>query len=144
VQTQHTSHLSPDAHSFLPLPFATSVIMRWISLLLPLALPFGTLAAKKSASDSLYDQFHAQALSSTPIQLNDASYTKLTAASRDFTSAILLTAMSSRFGCEMCRDFQPEWELLAKSWTKGDKRDESRLIFGTLDFTDGRDTFISV
>ncbi|KAH8671149.1 hypothetical protein BX600DRAFT_458429 [Xylariales sp. PMI_506] len=52
--------------------------------------------------------------------------------------------MDSRFGCTLCREFQPEWELLAKSWTKGDKKGESRLIFGTLDFNDGRETFVSL
>jgi oligosaccharyltransferase complex subunit gamma len=44
----------------------------------------------------------------------------------------------------LCREFQPEWELLAKSWTKGDKKSESRLVYGTLDFTDGKATFQGV
>lgn len=57
---------------------------------------------------------------------------------------MLLTALEARFGCQLCRDFQPEWELLAKSWTKADKKGESRLVYGTLDFTDGKGTFQSL
>jgi oligosaccharyltransferase complex subunit gamma len=34
--------------------------------------------------------------------------------------------------------------LLAKSWTRGDKKGESRLVYGTLDFVDGKGTFQSV
>lgn len=44
----------------------------------------------------------------------------------------------------MCHEFQPEWDLLVKSWTKGDKRGDSKLVFGTLDFLDGKGTFQSV
>ncbi|KAK9418641.1 putative OST3/OST6 family protein [Seiridium unicorne] len=119
--------------------------MRWLSLLLSAALPFGALAAKKSASVDRFDEFHTKATSSyAPAKLDDKSYKKLTSAPRDFTAAVLLTAMDSRFGCQLCREFQPEWDVLAKSWTKGDKKGESRLVFGTLDFADGRDTFVSL
>lgn len=58
--------------------------------------------------------------------------------------AVLLTALETRFGCQLCQEFAPEWEVLGRSWTRGDKAGESRLIFGTLDFADGRETFISV
>ncbi|KAI1845128.1 hypothetical protein JX265_002787 [Neoarthrinium moseri] len=121
--------------------------MRWLPLLLSLALPFGSLAAKKSASAAVdrFDEWHSKAVSSvTPIKLDDKSYKSLTSAPRDYTVAVLLTAMATRFGCQLCREFQPEWELLGKTWTKGDKKGESRLVFGTLDFADGRDTFVSL
>jgi oligosaccharyltransferase complex subunit gamma len=119
--------------------------MRWLPILLSLALPFGSYAAKKSASVDQFEEFHSKAVSSyAPIKLDDKSYKKLTTAPRDYTAAVLLTAMDNRFGCQLCREFQPEWDILAKSWTKGDKKGESRLVFGTLDFADGRDTFVSV
>jgi oligosaccharyltransferase complex subunit gamma len=117
--------------------------MRWVSILLSLALPFGAVAAKKSSADR-FEKFHAQALSSSPAKLADKTYNDLTSIPRDYSVAVLLTAMDSRYGCKLCHEFQPEWELLAKSWTKGDKKGDSRLIFGTLDFADGRDTFLSV
>lgn len=106
-------------------------------------LPALALAAK-SPSANKFDEFHTKSLSSTPLKLADTSYDKLTSGPRDYSVVVLLTALEARFGCQMCRDFQPDWELLAKSWTRGDKKGESRLIYGTLDFADGRNTFQSV
>lgn len=106
-------------------------------------LPIVALAAKRQAIDR-FQQFHTKALSSAPLKLEDSSYGQLTAAPRDYSIAVLLTAMESKFGCQLCREFQPEWDLLSKSWTKGDKQGESRLLFGTLDFSDGKGTFQSV
>ncbi|KAI6082566.1 hypothetical protein F4821DRAFT_246767 [Hypoxylon rubiginosum] len=118
--------------------------MRWFPLLLSFALPFGSLAAKKSSTVDRFDEFHAKSQASSPLKLADASYKKLTSAPRDYSIAVLLTALDARFGCQLCTDFQPEWDILGKSWAKGDKKGESRLIFGTLDFSNGRDTFISL
>jgi len=106
-------------------------------------LPAATIAAKKPAVDK-FQQFHSKALSSSPLKLDDSIYGQLTSAPRDYSVAVLLTALESRFGCQLCREFQPEWDLLSKSWTKGDKKGESRLVFGTLDFTDGKNTFQSL
>lgn len=117
--------------------------MRFLKGLILSLLPAAALAAKKPAADK-FEQFHTKALSSTPLKLDDSVYAKLTAAPRDYSVAVLLTALESRFGCAMCREFQPEWDLLSKTWTKGDKQGESRLVYGTLDFSDGRNTFQSV
>lgn len=106
-------------------------------------LPLATLGAKKPAGDN-FDHFHTKALASTPVKLDDAKYDRLTSTPRNYSAVILLTALEPRFGCQLCREFQPEWDLLSKSWTKGDKKGESRLIYGTLDFTDGKNTFQSV
>lgn len=118
--------------------------MRWFPLLLSFALPFGSLAAKKSSTADRFSEFHAKSQASSPLKLADSSYKKLTSAPRDYSVAVLLTALDARFGCQLCTDFQPEWDVLGKSWAKGDKNGVSRLIFGTLDFSNGRDTFISV
>ncbi|KAI1345058.1 OST3/OST6 family protein [Xylariaceae sp. FL0016] len=118
--------------------------MRWLPVLFSLALPFGSLAAKKASTVDKFTDFHTKALTSSPVKLADASYRKLTSAPRDYSVAVLLTALDSRYGCELCANFQPEWDVLSKSWIKGDKNGDSRLIFGTLDFTDGRDTFLSL
>lgn len=118
--------------------------MRFIKSLLSAALLMaGAMAAKKS-SEERFNSFHAKALASSPVKLSDVSYKTLTEAPRDYSVSVLLTAMDPRYGCHLCREFQPEWDLLAKSWTKGDKKGESRVIFGTLDFTNGRDTFLSL
>lgn len=102
-----------------------------------------SLAAKKAPTDR-FQGFHSQSLATSPLKLADSSYDKLTKGPRDYSVAVLLTALEPRFGCVMCREFQPEWDLLANSWVNGDKKGESRLIFGTLDFLDGKDTFQSV
>ncbi|CAL3971350.1 hypothetical protein PZA11_007859 [Diplocarpon coronariae] len=106
-------------------------------------LPFAALAAKKPAADR-FQQYHTKALSSTPLKLDDNLYGKLTSAPRDYSAVVLLNAMDPRFGCQLCREFQPEWDLLSKSWIKGDKKGESRLIYGTLDFNDGKNVFQSL
>jgi oligosaccharyltransferase complex subunit gamma len=117
--------------------------MRLFKALTLSLLPLGAFAAKKTPADK-FEQFHSKALSSAPVKLDDSTYGQLTSTPRDYSVAVLLTAMEARFGCQLCRDFQPEWDLLAKSWTKGDKKGESRLVYGTLDFLDGKGTFQSV
>ncbi|EKD13770.1 uncharacterized protein L3040_005613 [Drepanopeziza brunnea f. sp. 'multigermtubi'] len=118
--------------------------MHFLKGLVVSLLPFTALAAEKPATADRFQQYHAKALSSTPLKLDDAQYAKLTSAPRDYSVVILLTALDARFGCQMCREFQPHWELLSKSWTTGDKTGESRLVYGTLDFIDGKTTFQSL
>jgi oligosaccharyltransferase complex subunit gamma len=117
--------------------------MHFLKGLLVSLLPFTALAAKKPTVDK-FTQFHTKALSSAPLKLDDSIYNQLTGGGRDYSVAVLLTALENKFGCQLCREFQPEWDLLGKSWTKGDKKGESRLIYGTLDFSEGRGTFQSV
>jgi oligosaccharyltransferase complex subunit gamma len=118
--------------------------MRWLQSFFSLALlATGSLAAKQTPAER-FTEFHAKSLSSAPVKLVDRTYKSLTGTPRDYTVAVLLTALESRFGCQLCREFQPEWDLLARSWIKGDKQGASRLVFGTLDFSDGRDVFLSV
>ncbi|PNY27751.1 Magnesium transporter protein 1 [Tolypocladium capitatum] len=107
------------------------------------ALVAGVLAAQTPAADR-FNLFRRMGQSSPTIQLNSESYKQLTATPRDYSAAVLLTAVAPRFGCHLCRSFQPEWDLVGRSWTKGDKKAESRLIFGTLDFGDSRDIFLSL
>lgn len=121
--------------------------MRWLSFLASSLLCVGTLAAKKKADAGVdaFQGFHSKQLSGAPIKLDDVSYKKLVAgAPRDYSSAVLLTAMDARYACQLCREFQPEYDLLARSWTKGDKAGESRMVFSVLDFNDGRETFMSL
>lgn len=116
--------------------------MRLLKLLAVSILSLGVFAAKRPKADRFAD-FHAQSLTA-PVKLNDKSYGELTKAPRDYAVAVLLTALEPRFGCQLCREFQPEWDLLARAWAKGDKAGDSRLVFGTLDFLDGKQTFQSV
>ncbi|KAG9251715.1 OST3/OST6 family protein [Emericellopsis atlantica] len=113
------------------------------SLLSATLLIAGALAAKKSPTER-FSEYHTKALSSSPLKLSETSYKSLTSTPRDYSVVVLLTALENRFGCQLCRDFQPEYDLLGKGWVKGDKKAESRLLFGTLDFVDGRDVFVSL
>lgn len=116
--------------------------MRLIASLL-LTLFHFYLVAKKTAGGT-FEAYHAKSQSSASLRLDDVSYDELTAAPRNHSIVVLLTALEARFGCQLCRDFQPEWDLLGKSWAKGDGNGESRILLGTLDFTDGKGTFQKV
>ncbi|KAK5169082.1 oligosaccharyl transferase subunit ost3/OST6 [Saxophila tyrrhenica] len=118
--------------------------MRLLQTLTAAILPLTAFAARKSTGDRFNDYHSKQVSSLAPIKLDDVTYNEMTKAPRDYAVAVLLTALDPRFGCSLCHEFQPEWDLLAKSWTKGDKQGESRLVYGTLDFTDGKQTFQSV
>lgn len=102
-----------------------------------------TTTAKPKSADKFKD-FHTRSLSSTPLRLDDNTYDDLTTSPRNYTAVVLLTALDARFGCQLCKDFQPEWELLSKSWTKGDRRGDSRTLYAQLDFADGKETFQKV
>lgn len=118
--------------------------MKLLQLLTASLLPFTALAAKKSSGDR-FQTYHSKQLSNAgPVKLDDKAYNELTKTPRDYSVAVLLTALEARFGCQLCNEIQPEWDLLAKQWTKGDKQGEGRLVFGTLDFVDGKGTFQSV
>ena len=119
---------------------AIEAVMKLFSIVATAALTPLCFGAKKSTQGT-FEEFHQRSLSSTPIKLNDASYDSLTNAPRDYHVAVLLTALEARFGCQLCRDFQPEWDVLGRSWLRGDKKGDSRLIFGTLDFQDGKAAF---
>ncbi|KAF3045253.1 oligosaccharyl transferase subunit ost3/OST6 [Didymella heteroderae] len=117
--------------------------MRWFQVLTASLLPFTALAAKKTG-DKFTDARAKSLEIGRPLKLDDGGYSSLTKGQRDFSVAVLLTALDTRFGCVLCREFQPEWDLLGKSWTKGDKNGQTRTLFGTLDFVDGKNTFQSL
>lgn len=118
--------------------------MRLLSSLLGVCLFLGVSSAEKKSPEQRFNEFHQLSKSSPSLQLKETSYKSLTSSPRDYSVAVLLTALDARFGCQLCREFQPEWDLLAKSWYKGDEVGESRLLFGSLDFENGKDVFASV
>lgn len=116
--------------------------MKLFSAVVALILPLTALAAL-GATD-VFSSYYAKSLSNPSLKLDDGIFTELTAAPRNHSVLVCLTALDARFGCKMCQDFKPEWELLAKSWVKGDRKAESRVLFGQLDFANGRQTFETV
>jgi oligosaccharyltransferase complex subunit gamma len=117
--------------------------MRLLHVLTAALLSTCALAASRKSTDKFLT-FHSKALSTSPIDIDDRGYEQLTSTPRDYSVTILLTALEARYGCQLCRDFQSEWQILGSSWTKGDKKGESRVIFGTLDFARGKETFQKV
>lgn len=104
---------------------------------------FHALAARHSSAEK-FQTYHGRSLSSTPLEIDDTIYEDLTSTPRDYSVAVLLTATEAKYGCKLCRDVAPEWEIVAKSWNKGDKKGESRMLFSTLDFSNGKKTFQKV
>ncbi|PQE09217.1 ost3 ost6 family protein [Rutstroemia sp. NJR-2017a BBW] len=95
--------------------------MHFLKALVVSLLPIAALGATKKPAVDTFERFHTKSLTSTPLKLDDSVFDKLTSAPRDYTVAVLLTA-----------------------WVKGDKQGESRLLYGTLDFMDGKGTFQSL
>lgn len=118
--------------------------MRILSVLLGALLPAAVLGARRPASGNVYETYYAKALSTPSLKLDDSIFDELTAAPRNYSTVVCLTALDARFGCAMCHAFKPEWDLLAKSWVGGDKKGATRLLFGQLDFLEGKQTFESV
>jgi oligosaccharyltransferase complex subunit gamma len=117
--------------------------MKLVGSLIIWLLSCSAFAAKKRAA-STFETYHARAVASTPVAIDDQGYEQVTSAPRDYSVAVLLTALEDKFGCKLCRDFHPEWSVIAQSWQKGDKKGESRTLFTSLDFSKGRATFVKV
>ena len=109
---------------------------------LPLLL--SSCQGARQGPESIFEDYQPKFQASPPLKLDDGAYDRLTAAPRNHSIVVLLTALEARFGCQLCRDFQPEWDLLGRSWARGDRKGEQRVLFGTLDFNDGKGTFQKV
>ncbi|KAG2216651.1 hypothetical protein INT45_010791 [Circinella minor] len=70
------------------------------------------------------------------IKLNSNTYSQYTEGKRNYGIVVLLTAMDDYFKCIPCREFDPEYKLVASSYQK--TKDPSRVFFGHLDFKDGQ------
>ncbi|KAL2866350.1 OST3/OST6 family protein [Aspergillus lucknowensis] len=111
-----------------------------LSTVIPSLLYIFPITFGASPDPGKFEQYYARSRLG-PLQLDDSSYDDITAKPRDYYAAVILTAMEARFGCELCRDFQPEFDLIARSWNKGNKPDDTKLLFGTLDFNNGKSVF---
>jgi len=75
------------------------------------------------------------------IQINSAEYDELTAADRDWSVVVELTALGSELKCAPCKHFHPSFLTIGKAWTKVAKKDRNNHFFASLDFADGQSTF---
>ncbi|RMZ92013.1 hypothetical protein DV736_g742, partial [Chaetothyriales sp. CBS 134916] len=116
--------------------------MRMLRLLTLVALSITALAAKKApAAPSTFDKYLAKQRLG-PIEIDERVYDELTAGPRDYSVGVLFTARPAKYACQICKDFDPEWDIVARSWTKGDPTGQSRLLLVTLDFEHGRNVFL--
>ena len=116
--------------------------MRLLRLLVLTALSLTTaVSAKKAATNSKFDTYYAQ---SAPLDIDEKSYNELTASPRDYHLSVLLTARDAKYACGICKDFDPEWSVLGRSWQKGDRNGNKRVLLTTLDFDQGRNVFMKV
>ena len=102
------------------------------------------MAALAAGSDKFEELWSKQLTMNGPLKVDDQSYNAMTTGSRNYTTAVLPTALDARSACALCHEFAPEWERLTKSWIKADKAGDNKVIFAVLDFLDGRTVFQSV
>ncbi|KAG9292054.1 hypothetical protein G9A89_017954 [Geosiphon pyriformis] len=73
------------------------------------------------------------------VELNSDLFDEFLAKPRNYSFVVLLTALDSSINCQPCREFDPEFRLVARSWQT--TKLPSRLYFGILDFKNGREIF---
>ncbi|CEG71674.1 hypothetical protein RMATCC62417_07371 [Rhizopus microsporus] len=106
---------------------------RVISLFCALAIYISlTLAQADPKKDKLTSLINQEGI----IKLNSNTYDRFTEGKRNYGMVVLLTALSPQFNCHPCREFDPEFSLVAKS-IQSSKHNKD-LFFGHLDFADGQ------
>ncbi|KAK9247181.1 hypothetical protein V1506DRAFT_533191 [Lipomyces tetrasporus] len=75
------------------------------------------------------------------IRLTDQNFDTVISAPRDYGLVVLLTAEAPQMGCHLCREFAPDYNLVAHSWHYEHPKGGDGLYFGVLDFKDGQKTF---
>ncbi|KAK9375318.1 uncharacterized protein V1513DRAFT_443478 [Lipomyces chichibuensis] len=75
------------------------------------------------------------------IRLTDNNFDSVVSAPRDYGLVVLLTAEAPQMGCHLCREFGPNYNLVAQSWHHEHPKGGDGLYFGVLDFRDGQKTF---
>lgn len=70
-------------------------------------------------------------------------YDLIVAPPRNYSVAVLLTAVNSGVNCVPCQKFQPSYENLAKGWSSAanDEEELNSLIFSVVEFKDGKEIF---
>ena len=122
--------------------YSTLLTMRLLSCLAPLVLICSSvLAAKSNSSPSAFDSYKSTTF---PLELDEAGYNDLTTGPRDYHAAILLTARPAKYACQICKDFDSEWSLIGRTFQKGDRKNENRILVSTVDFDNGRNVFMKL
>ncbi|KAF7725138.1 oligosaccharyl transferase subunit ost3/OST6 [Apophysomyces ossiformis] len=73
------------------------------------------------------------------IRLTSRTYEQFTEGKRNYGLVVLLTALDDHFRCVPCKEFDPEYRLVASSFQK--TKNANRVFFGHLDFKDGQSIY---
>ncbi|KAG0371811.1 oligosaccharyl transferase subunit ost3/OST6 [Mortierella sp. AD032] len=73
------------------------------------------------------------------IELDSLAFEDVLAQPRNYSMVVLFTAISPEFQCVPCKNFDPEYRLVAASWSR--IPDKSQIFFGILDFKAGQSIF---
>ncbi|KAI1317804.1 oligosaccharyl transferase subunit ost3/OST6 [Mortierella claussenii] len=73
------------------------------------------------------------------IQIDSHTFDETMALPRNYSLVLLFTAMSSQVQCVACKNFDPEFRLVASSWLG--LADKSKLFFGVVDFSTDQSIF---
>ncbi|KAI1318898.1 oligosaccharyl transferase subunit ost3/OST6 [Mortierella claussenii] len=85
-------------------------------------------------------RLHAKAIKNKGIvELDTNAFEEVMAKPRNYSMAILFTAIGPEFQCFPCLNFDPEFKLVASGWSR--LADKSQLFFGSLDFKAGQTIF---
>ncbi|KAF9518188.1 hypothetical protein BS47DRAFT_1338444 [Hydnum rufescens UP504] len=78
------------------------------------------------------------------IKLNSAEFEAITASNRDWSVAVVFTALGNEFKCAPCHTFDPNYRAVAKAWSKVSQPQRDSHFFASLDFADGQTVFRSL
>ncbi|KAG0010245.1 oligosaccharyl transferase subunit ost3/OST6, partial [Entomortierella chlamydospora] len=73
------------------------------------------------------------------IELDSLAFDEVMAKPRNYSMAILFTAIGPEYQCVPCLNFDPEFKLVASGWSK--LPDKTKMLFGSLDFKVGQAVF---
>ncbi|KAG0285997.1 oligosaccharyl transferase subunit ost3/OST6 [Linnemannia gamsii] len=73
------------------------------------------------------------------IELDSLAFDDVLAKPRNYSMVVLFTAISPEFQCVPCKNFDPEYRLVAAGWSR--IPDKSQIFFGILDFKAGQSVF---
>ncbi|KAG9071758.1 oligosaccharyl transferase subunit ost3/OST6 [Linnemannia hyalina] len=73
------------------------------------------------------------------IELDSLAFDDVLAKPRNYSMVVLFTAISPEFQCVPCKNFDPEYRLVAAGWFR--IPDKSQIFFGILDFKAGQSVF---
>ncbi|RIA96888.1 hypothetical protein C1645_687376 [Glomus cerebriforme] len=102
-------------------------------------LPSHVSTAKPSLETKVHKLNEATRKNQGVVELDSNLYDEVTSRPRNYSIVILLTALDPQINCVPCKDFDPEFRLVASSWLS--ENIPSRIYFGVLDFKNGREIY---